>query len=421
MSGMDKSRRTYLKATGAIGVAGLTGLSGCIGSISGGGSGGGPIKMGSILPITGSLSAYGGGMQEAVNLAKKHINDGDGPLGRELQVVNEDSETKPDKANQKYDTLVNEENIVGFVGAASSGVSVPLAKKVAADGVMQVSNASTSPVLAQIGYNDDQSAKFFGRTAPNDAQQGIVMGRILSEQKYVGASKAAFLYVNNEYGEGLAQKAKAAFQGETVGMVGYDQKSSDYTSTLDKLYKDSPDAVGFIGYPGNGQTILKQWQNGGYGGKWVLSEGLNSSDFFNQLKEITDGMYLASPSPEGTNGASKFEKQMSNKQTLFAAHAYDGLFLQALAMHKAGEATGEAIAKNIRSVSRGGQKVTVGEFQKAKDLLDDGEDINYEGASSPVDMNEKLEPLNRFAIMQVQDGSAKELEGIPRSYFEGKL
>jgi branched-chain amino acid transport system substrate-binding protein len=107
--------------------------------------------------------------------------------------------------------------------------------------------------------------------------------------------------------------------------------------------------------------------------------------------------------------------------TLFAPHAYDGLFLQALAIHKAGEASGTAIGENIQSVSQGGTKVYAGEFQKAKDLLDGGEDINYQGASSPVDMNGSLEPLNRFAIMQVESGSTTESETIPRSYFEGKL
>ena len=420
MTGMNQSRRKYLKITGAVGAAGLTGLSGCISSISGSG-GGGPIHMGSILPITGSLSAYGGGMQEAVNLARKHINDAGGPLGREINLHNEDSETKPDKAAQKYKTLVEEQSIIGFVGAASSGVSTTLAENVAADQVMQVSNASTSPALAQMGYNDDKSVKYFGRTSPNDGQQGIVMGRILNEKKYVGAKKAAFLYVNNPYGKGLAQKAKAAFSGETTAMVGYDKKSSDYTSTLDKVFEGDPDAVGFVGYPGNGKTILKQWQNGGYGGQWVLSEGLNSPEFFKSLKQITDGMYLASPNPEATSGASTFEKEMGSKNTLFAAHAYDALVLQALAMHKAGEASGKAIAKNIRSVSRGGQKVTVGDFEKAKQLLDDGKDINYQGASSPVDMNESLEPLNQFAVMQVKSGKAEVLETIPRSYFKGKL
>ncbi|WP_137287274.1 ABC transporter substrate-binding protein [Halorussus salinisoli] len=422
MTGMEKSRRAYLKTTAAVGAAGLTGLSGCIGSISGGSDGGSdePIHMGSILPITGALSAYGDGMQEAVNLAKKHINDAGGPLGREIKVHNKDSETKPSKASQKYKSLVNEQSIVGFVGAASSGVSVPLAKNVASDGVMQVSNASTTPALAEIGYDGD--TKYFGRTAPNDGQQGIVMGRIMNEDKYIGADKAAFLHVANAYGEGLAEKAKEAFDGETVATVPYDKKSSDYTSTLDKLFEDDPDAIGFVGYPGNGKTILKQWDNGGYGGEWVLSEGLNDKGFFENLSDITDGMYLASPSPESTKSADTFDGEMGDQAgTLFAPHAYDGLFLQALAMHKAGEASGQAIAKNFQSVSRDGKKVFAGEFQKAKDLLDDGENINYQGASSPVDMNDSLEPLNRFAIMQIQQAERKELQSIERSWFEGKL
>ncbi|WP_135825919.1 ABC transporter substrate-binding protein [Halorussus ruber] len=450
MTRKNKSRRAYLKATGALGATGLTGLSGCIGSISDSGGttteettegmsdgttsgeddsqsddqsqGGAPITMGSILPITGSLSAYGGGMEKAVNLAAEHINEAGGPLGREIKVVNKDSETKPAKATQKYRSLVNEEGIVGFVGAASSGVSVPLAQQIASDQVMQVSNASTTPALSEIGYNDDESVKYFGRTAPNDGQQGIVMGQILNDDEYIGADKAAFLYVDNPYGEGLAKRAKEAFDGETVGMVPYSKKSSDYTSTLDKLFSNNPDAVGFVGYPGNGKTILKQWSNGGYGGEWVLSEGLNDKGFFEDNKSITDGMYLASPSPESTKSADTFDKEMGGQSgTLFAPHAYDGLFLQALAIHKAGEASGAAIAENIRSVSRGGTKVYAGEFQKAKDLLDKGEDINYQGASSPVDMNESLEPLNRFAIMQVKQAKRKELETIPRSYFEGKL
>ena len=442
------TRRRYLKGTTAAGVAGLVGL-----STSASGQGG-PIPMGSILPITGSLSAYGSGMQAAVNQAVQDVNNAGGPLGRQISMSNTDSQTQPSRAIQQYNSLVNEQNIVGFVGAASSGVSVPLAQNVAADQVMQMSNASTSPALAEIGYSEDGNVKYFGRTAPNDAQQGIVMGRILTDDQYIGAERAAFLFVNNPYGQGLAEKARAQFQGETVAMVGYDQRATDYTSTLDQVFSNNPDAVGFIGYPGNGRTILKQWNNGGYGGQWVLSEGLNSPQFLQELSNITSGMYVASPNPEQTRGATRFEEKMGDQaSTLFAPHAYDGLFLQALAMQAGGEASGTAIARNIRSVSRpeegasqqtattaggattnadgettgtGGQSsanvVTVGEFQKAKDLLANGADINYQGASSPVNLNESLEPLNQFAILRVQDdGSLETLETIPRSFFKGKL
>jgi branched-chain amino acid transport system substrate-binding protein len=411
------TRRKYVKGVTVAGVAGVTGL-----SASATARQGGPIQIGSILPITGDLSAYGSGMQRAVNVAVQDVNDAGGPLDRNIEMTNTDSQTQPSRAIQQYNTLVNEQDIVGFVGAASSGVSVPLAQNVAADQVMQVSNASTTPALADIGYNDE-SVKYFGRTAPNDAQQGIVMGRILGDDQFIGADSAAFLFVDNPYGQGLAERASEQFQGETVGMVGYSQRASDYTSTLDNLFQNDPDAVGFVGYPGNGRTILNQWNNGGYGGEWVLSEGLNSSEFFGELSDITSGMYVASPDPEETQGRTDFEEKMGDQAgTLFAPHAYDGLFLQALAIEAAGEASGTAIARNIRSVSREGENVTVGEFQRAKELLSNGEDINYQGASSPVSLNESLEPLNRFAILRVQDdGSTESLDTISRSYFEETL
>jgi ABC-type branched-subunit amino acid transport system substrate-binding protein len=412
------TRRKYLKGTTVMGVAGLTGL-----SASATARQGGPIQMGSILPITGNLSAYGSGMQKAVNIAVQDVNDAGGPLDRNIEMTNTDSQTQPSRAIQQYNSLVNEQNIIGFVGAASSGVSVSLAQNVAADQVMEMSNASTSPALSEIGFGEEGSVKYFGRTAPNDAQQGIVMGRILSDDQFIGADSAAFLYVDNPYGEGLAERAREQFEGETVGMVGYSQRASDYTSTLNTLFQDDPDAIGFVGYPGNGRTILNQWNNGGYGGEWVLSEGLNSSEFFSELSNITSGMYVASPDPEETEGQANFAEEMGDQAgTLFAPHAYDGLFLQALAIEAAGEASGTAIAENIRSVSREGTTVTVGEFDRAKELLANGEDIDYQGASSPVNLNEALEPLNQFAILQVQDdGSTEVLETISRSFFEEAL
>ncbi len=434
----------------SIGAAGVIGLAGCAtdeggdGGDGGDGSDGGddmdgedggddmdgedggddmdsePIPMGSILPITGSLEAYGSGMQAAVDLAVTHINETGGVLGREIDITHTDSETRAEAGVNRFESLVAEEDIVGFVGAASSGVSTPLAERVGDEEVMQVSNASTSPVLAELGYNDDD-VKFFARTAPNDGQQGIVMGQILDD--FIEAETASFLFVDNPYGEGLANKASEAYSGETLNMVGYGQDAADYTSTLDQVFEGDPDGVGFVGYPANGRTIMQQWDQGGYGGEWVLSEGVNSpEDFFQPLESIVEGMYLASPSSEDTAGAETFEEEMGESNTLFAPHAYDGMMLQALAMERAGEVSSTAVAENIQAVSRPeGETVTVDEFDRAKQLIMDGEEINYEGASSPVDLNDNLEPLNRFAILQIEGAEAQELEVVERSAFEGEL
>jgi ABC-type branched-subunit amino acid transport system substrate-binding protein len=418
-----RSRRRYLKGLGVAGLA--TSIGGCLQGGGDGNGGGidGPIQMGSILPVTGALSAYGNGMQEAANLAVEHINDAGGVRGAEISITNKDSETKPERALTKYDSLVSNQNIVGFVGAASSGVSTTIARNLAEDGVMQVSNASTSPVLATLGYTEDD-VKLFGRTAPNDGQQGLIMGRIA--ENYVEADSIGLLHIDNAYGAGLAEKASEAFSGETTNTVAYAKRSQDYSSVLSSLHEGDPDAIGFVGYPENGGTILQQWANGDYGTSaedWILSEGLNSDSFLTGNSDIVSGMYLASPNPEQTDGAEAFEEAIGDANTLFAAHAYDGMFLMALAMEKAGEADGVAIGENIQSVSRGsGTEVTVNEFETAASELEAGNEINYQGASSPVNLNDNLEPLNAFAILQIAgDGSRETLEEIPRSFFEGKL
>lgn len=423
MSDRGTTRRRYLKTVGATGALGITGLAGCIGD----GGGGGPIPVGSILPITGQLGQYGEGMQASVELARDHINDAGGPLGRELELYTANSETNPTTAANRYNSMVSENSIVGFVGAASSGVSVTIAEEVHDDEVMQVSNASTSPVLAEMGYGDDgEPPKYFARTAPNDGQQGLVMGRILND--HVQADTAAFLYVDNAYGEGLAEQAEAAFDGETLNSVGYADATTDYTSTLNSLHEGNPDGIGFIGYPGNGRTIVRQWAEGGYGTNaedWVLSEGLNSDTFITENRSQVGNMYMASPDPRETEGVEVFQNAIGESNTLFAAHAYDALFLQALAMHAGGEANGTTIAENIQSISRpGGNTITVDEFQEAKDALDNDEDIDYQGASSPVNLNNSLEPLNPFSILRLTtegDTLRESLESIPISFFEGQM
>jgi branched-chain amino acid transport system substrate-binding protein len=408
------TRRDHLKLLGTVSVVGSTALTGYTQEDA--------IPMGSLVPITGAASALGPGHQAAVNIAVEDVNAAGGPLGREIQMINEDSETKPSRAVTKLRRLIDQENVVGFVGPYSSGVGTTLAPVARDNRVMEVSHGNTSPVLADMGYRDD--VKYYGRTSPNDAQQGIMMARGLEDQ--VGAETAAFLHVDNPYGAGLAEKASEAFGGETTAIVGYSKQTSDYTSTLDQVYADDPDAVGLVSYPDNGRTILEQWFRGGYGGTMVMGEGMNEPGLLQDLSDIVEGMYITTPQPEETEGFQTFEQKMQEQDaenTVFSPNAYDALFLEALAMHQAGEASGAAIAQNIRSVSRpGGETVTVDEFQKAKGLLDDGQEINYEGASGPADLNEKLEPISRFALLEVGSGGQTEVaEVVEAEFFEGKL
>ena len=207
-------------------------------------------------------------------------------------------------------------------------------------------------------------------------------------------------------------------------MVAYSQQTSDYTSTLDSVFEGDPEAVGTVMYPGNGRTILEQWNQGGYGGQWVGAEAILSPELLSDLSDIVEGMYITSPQ---TANSDTFQENMGGEEniTQFAPHAYDATYLMGFAMEAAGEASGTGIAENVRSVSRpsgdGDTEVSVAEFEAGVEALGNDEAINYEGASGSVDLSENLEPVVPYRILQVQDGEASVTEEVPLSYFEGKI
>jgi hypothetical protein len=63
----------------------------------------------------------------------------------------------------------------------------------------------------------------------------------------------------------------------------------------------------------------------------------------------------------------------------------------------------------------------VAEFEAGKEAIANGEGIDYNGASGSVDLNQNLEPVVPYRILQVESGEANVVEEVPLSYFEGKI
>lgn len=396
------------------------------------GGGGEVISLASFCPLSGAGGAFGPGQQAGFNMAIDDINEAGGVLGREVEPINRDTETKPDRASAKLEEVISNENIEAFVGTWSSGVSATLAPIAADNEIMQMGNGTTSPTLAEQGWRevDGELLKYMGRTSPNDGSQGIAMAGALND--IVEADSAAFMHVDNPYGAGLARKASEAFNGETTAMVPVAKQTSDYTSALDQVFADDPDVFGLIVYPANGESILEQWNRGGYGGQLVMSESMFLQDLFNGKADVVADSYITSMNVGGES-TDYFEQNLQDRKdqepTSFSHHSFDATMLIGLSAHAAGEFTGTAISNNIQAVSRPpGEKIFAGpdEFEKAKQLLDDGEDINYQGASSSCDLSCFYEPYNAFQVYQLnqEDSStinAEVVEQFPAEFFQGKL
>ncbi len=148
--------------------------SGSSSSAPAGAKGDGTLKIGTLLPQTGSLAFLGPPEFAGVDLALKDINDAGGVNGKTVEKVDSDSgDTSTDTASQSVDRLLSND-VDAIIGAASSSVTLSVLDKVAGAGVLQISPANTSDELT----NFDDSGLYF-RTAPPDVLQGRVLGDLI--------------------------------------------------------------------------------------------------------------------------------------------------------------------------------------------------------------------------------------------------
>jgi ABC-type branched-subunit amino acid transport system substrate-binding protein len=409
------TRREYLGGITALGASGA--LTGCLRGL---GHSEESIPVGAILPVSasGTIGDIGAQHTTAVEQAVADVNRAGGIDGRELDLDVRDSTGSVGRALEEYRGLVDA-GTVGFVGAVLSSVSIELAAQVADDGIVQLSPASTSPRLAEMGARDD--LKFFGRTVPNDLLQAYVMAKILNDGRYIDAETAAILHVNDAFGTGLAAEIGSAFDGEVTSIVGFDPDADDYTETIEVAVGTDPDGIALVGVPGAAtQGVLEQRREVDHAGEWVLSAGLLPGD----PATYHEGLYGGSLASARTTAAAKLDQKLGQFDELapFTQQAYDAMFLQALALQRAEERTSEGIARNLRAVSGGdGHTVTVGEFERAKKLLANGREVNYRGASGNVDLLDTLEPLSEYLVQYVSEGAVEDVELLKTGFFREVL
>lgn len=409
----QSNRRQFLKATGSAAFVG--GLAGCLGSLQG--TGGGPITVGVALPFSGDLTDFGEPMTNALNVALDHINEAGGPLGRELELVTEDTATESTQGVNAAQKLIETDDAAIVIGAVSSGVTISIAQSVTIPaGVLQISPASSSPTISTLEDDD-----LVWRTRVNDRFQAVAMGQIIADQ---GGDSAAVLYINNDFGQALANTFENSFAGETVAKVAYESGQSSYQQQLSQLYDDDPDWVAFAGYPESGTTILKQWNEGGYGGNWVLHTSVLNEDFVNNVgTDIVAGMYAARPLTPTGQASSRFKSDYSDRYpdanvfTPYSWNSYDALMSWALAVHHAGTPDSAEVKQSLRPVSNPpGQSVSYDDFPAGTDAIDNGDDINYDGPSGSVDYDENGEVAADIAVIQISEqGEFEETRTITAS------
>jgi ABC-type branched-subunit amino acid transport system substrate-binding protein len=219
--------------------------------------GDGELKIGTILPQTGSLAFLGPPEFAGFDLALADVNAAGGVLGKPVVGIKGDSgDATTDTASKTVDAQLSQ-NVDAIIGAASSGVSFTVVDKITAAGVVQFSPANTSKRFSSY---DDKGLYF--RAAPSDILQGAVLADVMASD---GASKVAIIARNDSYGTGLAedlQKSLEAAGVEVVIVKIYDEKATAFDAEVDAIKAAGPDAIAIIGFDESSKILATMVEKG---------------------------------------------------------------------------------------------------------------------------------------------------------------
>jgi len=372
------------------------------------------ITVGVVMELTGPAGEYGQAGAKSVEMAFRDFNDAGGVGGCKLLTDTRDSQSQGTVAVDQATQLVNIKKVPAIIGGIISSVSIPILTSVTAPaGVVQVSPASSSPTLTELGRQGKTNGVFF-RTITSDALQGTAAAKYAIDQ---GLKKIAVIHVNNDFGVNMVKEFAAAYTklgGTITSTTPYNEKQASYSSEASAAMAGEPEALYLVSYPVDGATIARAWISGGGAQKFLLNDGMNSTDFI----ESVGAQYLgdafgtssgtsATASTEYFNGAYEAFSGGIKPDAPAADRSYDAGAIVALAIAKAGKGDSAAIKAAIPEVvAAGGEPIHAGkdEFAKALALIKEGKPIKYEGVIGPVSFDQYGDITGPFRLWRVKDG-----------------
>ncbi|WP_340160877.1 ABC transporter substrate-binding protein [uncultured Hoeflea sp.] len=342
------------------------------------------VKIGVILGFTGPIESLTPGMAASGELAMKEVSDSGKFLdGSTVTPVRGDSTCVDSAAaSAAAERLITSDKVSAIFGADCSGVTGAVLQNVARpNGIVMISPSATSPALS-----DAEDDGLFFRTAPSDARQGQVLAEVLAEK---GVKSAALTYTNNDYGKGLAESIKSNAEAAGIEITidsSHEDGKGDYSAEVGALAQAGGDVLIVAGYlDQGGKGIIQSALDAGAFETFVLPDGMVGDSLPAAIGDGLNGSYgtIAGTDSEGAGMFNKMAEDAGIKIDAYVGESYDAAALIMLAMQAAGSSNSADFKSKIMDVANApGEKILPGELGKALELLSEGKDIDYVGATN---------------------------------------
>ncbi|NVK31004.1 MAG: ABC transporter substrate-binding protein [Gammaproteobacteria bacterium] len=342
------------------------------------------VKLGILLGFTGPAESLAPGMANGAKLAMKEVSDSGLLLGGASVSSTEADSTCVDAAaaTAAAERLVDAEKVDSLIGALCSGATTAILQNVAMPkGVVLFSPSATSPALSDMEDNG-----LFFRSSPSDARQGQVIADILKDK---GIESIAMTYTNNDYGKGLADAIEANFTaaGGTVTInAAHEDGKGDYGAEVAALAQAGGDVLLVAGYlDQGGKGIIQSALDAGAFEDFYLPDAMIGESLVEAIGEDLNGAIGSVPGTDSNGAATYVEmaKAAGFEASPYSGEAYDAAALTLLAMQAAGSKNSADFKDKIFDVANApGEQIFPGELAKGLEILKNGGEIDYVGATA---------------------------------------
>jgi branched-chain amino acid transport system substrate-binding protein len=362
-------------------------LAGCN---KGGGGDANTIKIGEFASLTGKEATFGISSHEGTVLAIEEINAAGGLLGKKLELLTEDTQSKAGEPATVVNKLISREGVVAVLGEVASSRSLEAAPLCQQAKVPMVSPSSTNPKVTETG-------DYIFRVCFIDPFQGTVMANFAT--KTLKAKKVAvFTDVRSDYSKGLAKFFKEQFTkngGTIAAELDFNGGDKDFKAQLTAIKAANPDGVFIPGYYTDVALIAIQAKQLGLNVPLFGGDGWESEKLIEIGKDAVEGHYFSTHyhpdvgSPLSKKFVENYKKRWNGKTPdALAACGYDSAIVLADAIKRAGATDGTKIRDALAATK------------------------DFEAVTGRLTLNAQRDAVKSAVILQVKGGKFAYLETV---------
>lgn len=303
-----------------------------------------PIKIGSVLSVTGPAAFLGDPEIKTLQMYVEDINKTGGVLGRQLELVHYDDGSDASKANGFGKRLIEDDKVDIIIGGTTTGATMSMAPLVEKAGIPFISLAGAVVIVEPV-------KKWIFKTPHTDR---MAAEKVFEDMKRRGLTKVALFSETSGFGQSGKKETEAVASKYGITLVAnetYGPKDTDMSPQLTKIRNTPGVQAVFIFGLGQGPAIAtKGYKQLGITLPLYHAHGVASEEFIKLAGPAAEGVRLPAAAllvanklaandpqkPVAEGYAKAFEAKWKTDVSTFGGHAYDGLMLAVDAIKRAG-------------------------------------------------------------------------------------